>query len=181
MIGAALANAASAATAYHAVDLTPIGRNAAAAYAAGGGKQVGSDDTTRRAILWSGSTASATDLTPPGGEAAALAADATSQGGSVDNRAALWHGSASSFVDLHSSSGYSFSVVRGIGNGQQVGNANAATAGAPTHAALWSGAPTRSSISIPPPACTRRLEPGGLTALSRSLWHGRRPRQLTHH
>ena len=124
-----------------AIDLNPSGfetsdvRGMSDTQQVGLGRNLGGDT---RALLWSGSAASAVDL----GAAEALGvADGRQVGGGYppgigDRHALLWSGTADSVVDLNPT-GYSYSIARGIGDGQQVGNGN--TAAGKTHALLWLG------------------------------------------
>jgi hypothetical protein len=93
-------------------------------------------------ILWTGTAASAIDLTPAGSTDSNVAAvNGNQQVGQVNGHAGLWRGTAASFLDLHTPSLFSSSAALNTNGSQQVGhgfvilNPNLGT----FHAALWNG------------------------------------------
>ncbi len=101
-----------------------------------------------RAVLWTGSAASAVELQPTNligfDYSIAYATDGSQQVGQIGNstvqHAVLWTGAANTAVDLHPTNltGFSSSVAYGVGGGQQVGQGEGDGTNGP-HALLWSG------------------------------------------
>jgi hypothetical protein len=104
-------------------DLHPAGFSASGAYAQAGDQQVGSANTgapfSDRAILWTGTAASAVDLGP----GLAYGTDGVHQvGWGYNGHAMLWSGSAASAVDLKPANpAYGWAYAYGVGGNQQVG------------------------------------------------------------
>ena len=94
------------------------------------------------ALMWHGTAASLTDLTPQGVTGAELlAASNAQQAGDVtvagSAHAGLWNGTAQSFLDIHPA-GFASSHVQAIAGAQAVGY-GASTTVLGDHALLWSG------------------------------------------
>ena len=119
------------------------------------GHQVGdgllAGSNASQALLWSGTVASAIDLTPSSvyGAVAKGSADGMQVGrtdataGTQYDHAALWLGSASSWIDLDPNAGFGGSEAWGVANGFEVGYEYTGGGGAPfsARAFLWADLP----------------------------------------
>jgi hypothetical protein len=138
---------------YSVTMLQPTGYTYSAGTAAITGNQVGygsASGNPNHALLWSGTAASAIDLTPAGySESLANAIVATGgvpreagEGTLVSGtppHALLWNGTAASAIDLNPV-GFDTSTVYGISTTNQVGSGfSTPFTNASTHALLWSG------------------------------------------
>ncbi len=164
-------------TPYQAVDLNPaldpmLGGIGSWAYGVDGGQQGGAYTwgaipswKSLRAMLWTGSAASAVDLNPAAFTFSSISGvgggQQVGQGhmyyyvnkkvGYVDEyHALLWTGSAASAVDLHPAA-FASSGADGVGDGQQVGYG--AYADGTMHALLWTGT-AASVVDLHPAAFT---------------------------
>ncbi|MEK6700693.1 MAG: hypothetical protein AABZ53_00375, partial [Planctomycetota bacterium] len=145
--GSAVLLVASTANAQWTVtNLHPAGASESNAVGVSGGQQVGYAivSNTRRGYLWTGTAASAVDLTPTGGGESGSEAYGVSDGyqvgyarfgGELSIRARMWSGEANAWADLHPFSA-SYSIAYGALGGQQVGLASIAGA---ERASLWTG------------------------------------------
>lgn len=135
----------SGAQQYHFIDLGPVGASDARALGASDGQQVGWSGAGQHAILWTGSAASATDLTPPGYASSYATGvwggrqvgSGVLPGPSAVVRALLWFGTPESAVDL-TPSGYFNSNATAIDGNQEVGEALDIKTDFP-HALVWTG------------------------------------------
>ena len=131
----------------------------------GGGQQVGygldaANINRLHALLWTGTAASAVDLTPAGWAVAlATGTDGTRQfgygsatdptGGPESDHALMWNGTAAGFTDLNPA-GMRLSRILGVGGGQQVGWGRGDATNDGIHAMLWSGT-AGSAVDLAPP------------------------------
>jgi hypothetical protein len=131
-----------------AIDLNPAGFTSSTGYATDGSQQVGYGSPSTggaHALLWSGSAASAVDLTPGGGFDFSVALGigggqqvgyASSPATNGENNAFIWTGTGASGVDIHPA-GYQFSIASDSDGVNQVGyGLNASNS---QEALLWSG------------------------------------------
>lgn len=121
----------------------------------GYGTNVGTASFNTYALLWQGANSAAIDLTPSANfsSAEALATDGTVQGGMATpssnpfgTDAVVWHGTAASIVNV-APAGYEYSLIEGVGGGQEVGGA-AVNASGNYLAYLWNG--TNPGINLNP-------------------------------
>ena len=119
-----------------------------------GTKQVGyampAGTSTQHAMLWSGTAASAVDLTPSNVTSAyAWAAYGSVQAGcgvpapATTSHALLWKGTSASMVDLHPST-FTSSCVRAVYKGIEAGYGSVGTS---THALVWTGS-AKSAVDL---------------------------------
>lgn len=137
------------------VDLHPSGIGCERSYAndTDGSRQVGygyfptpANTAPYRALLWSGTAASAVVLHPPGHThsfAEGVGGDeqvgyAFNTQGDVYSRALLWRGTAASVVSLHPS-GYVTTAALATNGALQVGSGTGPGGGGQSHALRWSG------------------------------------------
>jgi hypothetical protein len=131
------------------------------------------------AILWSGSAASATILTPSAYHSAgAVGIDGTDVVGwaalpSQYSHALLWHGNATDFVDLNIPE-YIDTVAVGVNGGDQVGWGDAEPAmNSFEHALLWHGtAASVVDLGLGEAWSVANGEQVGVNGLDGVLWHG---------
>jgi hypothetical protein len=149
---------------YTASVLHPAGYDRSYGEGTAGAHQIGSAFNSAtletHAILWSGTAASAANLTPPSFiSSTATGASLTNQVGFGSTvlfgpiHALLWSGTAASAVDLHPA-GYDVSLAAEVSGPSQVGWASGSTTNGLPQAALWSGSA----------ASFVNLHPAGLTS-----------------
>jgi hypothetical protein len=132
------------------VDLSPVGAAYSYGFGAYGNQQVGevflgSSDNPSHGAMWTGTAASFVDMHPPGATWSQVAAAwggqqggyASFSGSFSPTRAGIWSGTAPSFVSIDPGAPYRGSYILGMGPGEQVGVAIAASTF--DHACLWHG------------------------------------------